>query len=281
MKKAIFILLLMSSVFFATKITATTMYPPESFHTPGGYVVTIYPPYIVQTEETQYQIFVDITVANPQRKIQPMTYMKEEESYFFFGNDIKVTIHSYCLSCADGNPKVEADIFDYTAEQEEGYTYSTKLRINEGWNLVTSNLDHIAWGASTCTPQSFGPIYFFDSFDKKYVSLNEADFNENFMQESAAWMYAVEECEIVYFDLDTRDMIPLIAGWNFLGMTSGLKNKIFGQTTTGCKFEKMHYFTAESNSWSTNLNPTKNALQVQLGKGFVVKVEKDCILKVS
>ena len=155
--------------------------------------------------------------------------MQEGDFPYYFTNHIRVHLLNYCFECVNNGPMVEVDVFDYTAPDEAtGYTYTSEINIEKGWNLISSNLDHIAWEYSTCDKENFEAVYAFDNEEKKYVSGSDPEslkFSKDYLRESAVWVYSNKKCKTVFFDLDTKDVINLKAGWNFLSLTNGLKNK--------------------------------------------------------
>ena len=276
--KKLFILLLLVSISLALTVDIVTFYPKESFETPGGYTVTVYEPETEIISPGNVKISIDIAVTNPKGVRQRINKMQEEDFPYFHTNEVRVKLVSYCMECANGKPKAELEIFDYTAaDKDTGFTFVSEITIKKGWNLVSSNFDNVNWAGSSCDSNDFKAIFFFDNVKKEYFPISKSGtYSKSYFKESATWIYSPVECKMKYHDLETGDTIDLIKGWNFLGLTNKIKNKIFGSGVTNCEFEKAHYLLSSSNSWSSNINLNHFSMPIALGYGFVVKVADDC-----
>jgi len=182
--------------------------------------------------------------------------------------------------------------------------------IRQGWNLLNSEvvLNYKDELGKFVVDDGGGALYVLNNKDKKYyggsgnfeIVWNTMEQNSgidhNDLFASGWWVYAPKDISIDvnpkarYFNAqreirERQSAYQFVKGWNFIGLTSVMKNKPLIDVKGSCEFVSAYGFGSNLNSKGERIQDWQKLLQSdfehkfkedQLGIAIAVKVSNDC-----
>ncbi len=223
-------------------------------------------------------------------------YVKMKQKIFFAIAILSLLSLAVCVS---GRIISNAELNEIVGIEDHGvYT----IDVVKGWNLLTgfSYIDSLYWiEDSEIFQEDIVAVYYFFNKENQYKLFYTAENGQekvyylkreypnlepNFgwqMNSHAYWVYFDKPGKLKYV---TQDQPPLnqrilFKGWNFVGITSEMKNLDLIDVLGDCQLEneKAYIWDAEKQEWE-RIGLHQYVDESSIGKGIVVKVTSDCTL---
>ena len=166
----------------------------------------------------------------------------------------------------------------------EEETFNIELR--RGWNLISLPGKGVGFTQGTCSAIQKPLAYVYLPEERRYVTLEEAvrimgtEALLEYLSTHSFWIYSYEHCNIGFrvTSYSTYSGLPIVKGWNMLGITKDMVGETISNIKGTCTFEKVYTWDADSQKW---VEKTENDLIEKMGYGILVKATTACSLQTN
>jgi len=161
-----------------------------------------------------------------------------------------------------------------------------KIELRRGWNLISLPGKGSGFTQGTCSAIEKPLAYVYLQDQRRYVTLEEAarimgtEKLLDYLSTHSFWIYSYENCNIGFkvTSYSTYSGLPIVQGWNLLGITKDMIGETLNNIKGMCMFEKVYTWSAEIQEW---VEKTENDLIEKMGYGILVKATSACNLQTN
>jgi len=170
----------------------------------------------------------------------------------------------------------------------DNFNIKYNVAVDEGWNLLQGFATPDLITGGEITSQDVVAVYAYLPNENKYARIYpnpEIKVDDEELLNSAFWVYLKKSGWIEYNveeEWAYANNRKMVAGWNFVGITSDIFRLKVKDWKGTCNVEKIAGYQRGWGVVDTDVDERTLADQEQdLGRGMIVKVSNDCTLKVN